>query len=774
MNFHRLSLLSVAVLFSAVQQLSAAPVPTTFQSRGVGGGGALFVPRFSPHNAQELYLSCDMSEIFHSTTFGASWETLPVQEVGGNRPSAMQFTSNAQILYCLDNFSESGIDGVRPSYSADGGVTWTPLAADPTGSDAFSLFADPNRTDHLFVTNYDTLWMSTNSGASFQQRYHTSNSNAGLHIGGAFFDGANIYVGTNEGLLVSANSGSTFTMTTTPGIPAGAQIVRFCAAKAGATTRLFALTSVGGVYAGVQPEEFFYPHQSVYSIDVGQASWTKADTGLPPGPNADGNGISQIACALNDINTVWAAGQNSNELPLVYRTTNAGGLWTQVLNVATNQNVVTGWDGHLGDRQWTYGAGALGLGVSPVNSQIAAFSDLGFIHLTSNGGSSWRQGYVSQADENPAGVATPKKKSYHGVGLEDTTNWRLTWLSPTTMWACFSDICGTRSTDNGASWSFNYSGHSLNSSYDCVVQPVGGKAYLATGSVHDMYQTTRLTDSLLDAAGAQGGILVSTTQGLSWSTIHDFGHVVFGLALDPTNTERMYALVVHSTQGGIWRTNNLSAGSGSTWTRLTQPTRTQGHPFSLKVLVDGTLVATFSGRRTTAFTQSSGVFVSTNDGVSWTDRSDPNMTYYVKDLVVDPFDANQNTWCVGVWSGYGGPLTTNNQAGGLYRTTDRGVHWTRILTKHRVTSCAYDPYHPGAAYVTTETDGLWHTDEMSAATPAPVFTRVDGYPFRQPERVYFDPYDETKVWVTSFGNGTRVGIVPAANLTASGWMLSGG
>jgi len=34
---------------------------------------------------------------------------------------------------------------------------------------------------------------------------------------------------------------------------------------------------------------------------------------------------------------------------------------------------------------------------------------------------------------------------------------------------------------------------------------------------------------------------------------------------------------------------------------------------------------------------------------------------------------------------------------------------------------------------------------------------VKSYPFRQPERVFFNPYNQSEVWVTSFGNGMKVG-----------------
>jgi len=57
--------------------------------------------------------------------------------------------------------------------------------------------------------------------------------------------------------------------------------------------------------------------------------------------------------------------------------------------------------------------------------------------------------------------------------------------------------------------------------------------------------------------------------------------------------------------------------------------------------------------------------------------------------------------------------------------------------------------------MTTETRGLWYSNTMRAATPT--FAQVANYPFRQPERVFFNPFNPTEVWVTSFGGGVRVG-----------------
>jgi hypothetical protein len=134
------------------------------------------------------------------------------------------------------------------------------------------------------------------------------------------------------------------------------------------------------------------------------------------------------------------------------------------------------------------------------------------------------------------------------------------------------------------------------------------------------------------------------------------------------------------------------------------------------------------------------------------------MQYWTKDVVVDPSDATQNTWYAGVFSGWGGPP---NGLGGLYKTTDRGVTWTRITSGlDRVTSVTVSPTNQNEAYVTTETQGLWFTSNFRAGTPT--FSQVANYPFRQPERVFFNPYNQTEVWVTSFGGGLRVGTLASS------------
>jgi hypothetical protein len=291
-----------------------------------------------------------------------------------------------------------------------------------------------------------------------------------------------------------------------------------------------------------------------------------------------------------------------------------------------------------------------------------------------------------------------------------------------------------------------------------VQHPVTGTLFGATSNIHDMYQSTRLADAQLDAADANGKIIYSTNGGLTWQNLHVFNHPVFWIALDPANPNIAYASVIHysggSGLGGIYRTTNLNLLGTSTWTLLPNPPRTEKHPASIAVLNDGKVVCTYSGRRTTAFTASSGTFVYDPAGGSWSDVSDAGMYYWTKDVVIDPNDPTQNTWYVCVFSGWGGPP---NGLGGLYKTTNRGTSWTKLTgtTLDRVTSCTFNPNDPDEVYLTTEGQGLWMSSNINSASPT--FSMVTAYPFQQPERVFFNPYNTSEMWVTSFGNGMKTG-----------------
>jgi hypothetical protein len=80
---------------------------------------------------------------------------------------------------------------------------------------------------------------------------------------------------------------------------------------------------------------------------------------------------------------------------------------------------------------------------------------------------------------------------------------------------------------------------------------------------------------------------------------------------------------------------------------------------------------------------------------------------------------------------------------------------------------------------------LWISSNINDANPS--WTLVSNYPFRQPERVFFNPFNPAEIWVTSFGNGLKLGTQSVAlpirlisfsgsrnkNISALQWVTAG-
>jgi photosystem II stability/assembly factor-like uncharacterized protein len=751
------------LILTGLQQLTNAQ-PTTFYPKGIGGGGALYFPTINPANDDEFYISCDMSGLFHSADFGKSYSQVSFTRLPVMNTSTYEFTMDPDIAYSIYNDGNEGY----PVKTIDGGNSWTMLPGFDAGlGKVYRIVANYNDPDQLVMGYYGDIVISNNGGTTFSLVKHAANMGAGIIIGGVVYDGNDIYIGTNEGIFHSSNGGSTFSKMTDIGIPAGQVIWNFTGAHEGNDLRFFSITAnLNDTYNGIMPWDYYNFAKGVYSMDNASGTWTPRMNGI----DFSTDFIMYAGMAGNDISTIYLAGNdNTLNAPLVYKSSDGGDTWNKVFQTTNNQNIETGWCGYNGDKNWSWAETCFGIGVAPTNADKVVFGDYGFVHITSNGGNTWQQAYVDSADEHPAGQSTPQKQIYHSIGLEPISCWQVYWTTANDLFGAFSDIGGIRSTDHGQSWSYDYNGFAVNSLYR-ITGLQDGTIFAATSRVHDLYQSTRLKDAQLDVADASGNIYYSTDGGSNWSLLHSFGHPVFWIARDPGNPNRMYASVVHyggggsSSQGGIWMTNDLNNLASSQWTHLPAPPRTEGHPASIEVLNDEKMVCTFSGRinPSGSFTPGSGVFIYDPALNSWSDVSDPDMYYWTKDIVIDPGDATQNTWYVGVFSGWGGPP---NSLGGLYKTIDRGINWTKLTGNQfdRVTSLTYNPQNLIQAYLTTETQGLWVSQNMQATVPT--WDLVDSYPFRQPERVFFNPFNTNEMWVTSFGNGMKTGFMNPTSVT---------
>ena len=88
-----------------------------------------------------------------------------------------------------------------------------------------------------------------------------------------------------------------------------------------------------------------------------------------------------------------------------------------------------------------------------------------------------------------------------------------------------------RSVGGGERWSnLHRTGLDDDNTYHLVEPPGAGALYAATSGVHDLYQSTYLSDDAIDGGG--GRIMRSWDEGAIWSLASDTGHPVVWLAVE--------------------------------------------------------------------------------------------------------------------------------------------------------------------------------------------------------------------------------------------------
>lgn len=160
-------------------------------------------------------------------------------------------------------------------------------------------------------------------------------------------------------------------------------------------------------------------------------------------------------------------------------------------------------------------------------------------------------------------------------------------------------------------------------------------------------------------AGTEGaGVFRSSNNGMTWTTINNgiTNDSVWAIAVKDGY------LFAGTLFGGIFR----SADSGASWAAVNNGWTYDGFPY----LHDYTLAV--SGNNLFAGTGGGGLFLSTNNGASWSQISTG-----LQNLSINAMTVNGSTLFAGSnfnYSLHGAPVWV----GGVFRTTDTGVSWTRV------------------------------------------------------------------------------------------------
>ena len=158
-----------------------------------------------------------------------------------------------------------------------------------------------------------------------------------------------------------------------------------------------------------------------------------------------------------------------------------------------------------------------------------------------------------------------------------------------------------------------------------------------------------------------------------------------GLAIHPTNPDIVY---IGAAAGGIWKTTN----GGNNWSDISGGFTliTFGSialdPTNPEIIYAGTGETRYSFNNVTF--EGDGLYKSTDGGNSWTRITDGfgSQTQF-SDIIVSP--ANPNIVIASIGTGNWNNQTPDNV--GLWRSSDAGMTWTRIINNNGVYDLAFHP-----------------------------------------------------------------------------------
>lgn len=185
---------------------------------------------------------------------------------------------------------------------------------------------------------------------------------------------------------------------------------------------------------------------------------------------------------------------------------------------------------------------------------------------------------------------------------------------------------------------------------------------------------------------------------LNWTMGRVSGRVA-AVAVHPTNESVVY---LGAASGGVWKTTN----GGTSWTPVFEATGTQSVGAITVDRTNPNIVWVGTGERQSGCANyfGLGAFRSIDGGTTFEARSGAGTTAlplsYVGSIAVHP--SNSQTVLV---SGEGFCENGTRSAGGVYKTTDGGLSWRRVLTGSG-SDVLYDPGNPSIVYAAVGSSGV--------------------------------------------------------------------
>jgi photosystem II stability/assembly factor-like uncharacterized protein len=320
----------------------------------------------------------------------------------------------------------------------------------------------------------------------------------------------------------------------------------------------------------------------------------------------------------------------------------------------------------------------------------------------------------------------------------------------------YTDIGAFHSYDGGQSWESATNGipdRWRNTTYWLAFDPqVKGLIWGAFSGIHDLPRPKmwRLGDFI---GRSRGGVGVSTDGGRSWTRSNAGMEetAVTYVLLDPASPAGMRTLYACGFGRGVYK----SSDNGKSW-QLRNSGIAEANPFAWRITRsgDGTLYLIVARGNEGRFgeTNGSGALYKSTDGAQhWTKMNLPAGVNGPSGLALDPRD-NRRIY-LAAWGQERGGVDTG---GGVYLSTDGGESWKAVFTQSQhVYDVTIDLRAPETLYICGFDAAAYRSTDAGLH-----WTRIRGYNFKWGHRVMMDPNDAAKIYIATYGGSVWHG--PAA------------
>jgi photosystem II stability/assembly factor-like uncharacterized protein len=563
------------------------------------------------------------------------WEEAGPTNIGGRMTSIVCHPTDALRLW-------AGSAGGGVWQSTDGGKHWLPLWHKQPTLNVGALAIDPRQPDTIYCGTGEAnlsadshpgigLFRSLNGGQTWQLLTSAETSGLPRRIGSIAVDPFNsnhLLLGgvrhdnsDSSGLFRSIDGGATWVLLQI----AGPQRY-FC------HSICFQPTQQGTVYTTIDSQG---AKSGIWRTHDGGNTWTQLLQGLPPPSRV---GRISLALAPSNPNTIYALIAASGDVDGVLdvaKSTNGGNSWTSIRG-----------NHFQPERQMSYGNTIV---VHPQNPQHVLCGGVD-LHLTTNGGTTWKQ--VTHWDDDRG---TPKyaHADHHALIMPGS--------QPGLVYD-MNDGGMDQSADGGMTWENRSDGLATNMFYDLEVSQSNSKFY--GGGAQDNGTITTITgqaNNFLELTGGDGGWIV----------------------IDPRDSNHLFT----SAQG--MRIFRFRSSTG--WKDVSPP-ETLFRMWMVFMAMD-------ANNRNIVFTGSRRVWRTQNDGNSWVAVSD----------VLDGSDITT----IEIARANSSRIYVATENGGFFRSTDGGNSWSgnlasTVLPGRTITRIESRPNNADVVYVSVANFGHSH------------------------------------------------------------------